>query len=74
LLKIKRNKEQFMKKYEFVHIALKNNPATNATLSEHRQVIGEYAAKGYTYKGYIPTLQGASGKTVEIDLIFETEA
>ena len=62
-----------MKNYEFVNIVLKNNPATNAFLAEHREIISEYAKKGYRYVGYIPTKQGASGKTVELDLIFETE-
>ena len=62
-----------MKKYEFVTIKVKNNPVMNATLSEHREVIDEYAAKGYVYKGYFPTLQGPSGKIIEMDLIFETE-
>ena len=62
-----------MKKYEFVTIKVKNNPVMNATLSEHRKVIEEYAAKDYIYKGYFPTLQGPSGKIIEMDLIFETE-
>ena len=62
-----------MKKYEFVTVKVKNNPAYCATLSEHRKVIEEYAAKGYTYKGYFPTVQGPSGKIIEMDLIFETE-
>lgn len=62
-----------MKKYEFVVVKVKNNPVMNASFSEHRKVIEEYAAKGFTYKGFIPTVQGPSGKTVEMDLIFETE-
>ena len=62
-----------MKKYEFVTIKVKNNSVMNATLSEHRKVIEEYASKGYIYKGYFPTLQGPSGKIIEMDLIFETE-
>lgn len=62
-----------MKKYEFVTIKVKNNPVMNADLSEHRKVIEEYAAKGYSYKGYIPTVQGPSGKIIEMDLIFEIE-
>lgn len=52
---------------------MKNNPVMNANLYEHREVIEKYAAKGYAYKGYIPTVQGPSGKIVEMDLIFETE-
>ena len=63
-----------MKKYEFVTVKVKNNPVMNASYTGHRKVIEEYAAKGYTYKGYIPTVQGPSGKAVEMDLIFETEA
>ena len=62
-----------MKKYEFVTVKVKNNPVMNANLYEHRKVIEKYAAKGYAYKGYIPTVQGPSGKIVEMDLIFETE-
>ncbi len=62
-----------MKKYEFVPIKVKNNVITSATMTEHRKIIEEYAAKGYAYIGYVPTLQGASGKTIEMDLIFETE-
>ncbi len=63
-----------MKKYEFVNVKLDNCPPGSAYLKEHRKIIEEYAAKGFVYKGYIPTHQGASGKTVEVDLIFETEA
>ena len=62
-----------MKKYEYVTIKVKNNPVMNATILEHREIIDEYAAKGYIYKGYFPTLQGPSGKIIEMDLIFETE-
>lgn len=62
-----------MKKHEFVTIKVKNNPVMNADLSEHRKVIEEYASKGYSYKGYIPTVQGPSGKIIEMDLIFEIE-
>lgn len=62
-----------MKKYEFVSVKVKNNPVMNADLYEHRKVIEEYAAKGYEYKGHIPTVQGPSGKIIEMDLIFETE-
>lgn len=62
-----------MKKYEFVNVVLKNNYVANATMSEHRQIIEEWAKKGYSYAGFIPTKQGPSGKIVEIDLIFETE-
>ncbi len=35
-----------MKKYEFVPIKVKNNVITSATMTEHRKIIEEYAAKG----------------------------
>lgn len=63
-----------MKKYEYVTVKVKNNVVKDATLSGHRKIIDEYAAKGYSYKGYIPTLQGPSGKIIEFDLIFEIDA
>ena len=62
-----------MKKYEFIGLKTDNNPVTNAFLSEHRRIISAKAEEGYCYIGFIPTKQGASGKTVELDLIFETE-
>jgi len=62
-----------MKKYDYVTIKVKNNPVMNASLPEYRKAINEYAAKGYSYKGYVPTVQGPSGKIIEMDLIFETE-
>lgn len=60
-----------MKKYEYVH--LKVGKFIGAKSEEHRQVIDEYAQKGYRYVGYIPTLQTDYGKYKEIDLIFETD-
>ena len=48
-----------------------NNKITNAELSGHRELIREYAAKGYKYIGFIPVCFGPSGKTLAIDLIFE---
>jgi len=62
-----------MKKYEYVTVKLKNNVVKDATLEEHRKVIDDYAAKGYSYAGYIPTRIGASGKIIEIDMIFEAD-
>lgn len=63
-----------MKKYEYVTVKVKNNVVKDATLCDHRKIIDEYAAKGYSYNGYIPVLQGPSGKIIEFDLIFEINA
>lgn len=62
-----------MKKYEYVTLKVKNNVVKDAVLLEHRQIIDEYAEKGFEYVGYLPTRLGPSGKVIELDLIFETE-
>ena len=56
---------------EFVRMEYDNNKITNAELSGHRELIREYAAKGYKYICFIPVCFGPSGKTLAIDLIFE---
>ena len=57
---------------EFVRLKYANNKLINADIKEHRDVINEYVEKkGYEYVGFIPTLFGPSGKTLEVDLIFK---
>ena len=57
---------------EFVRLKYANNKLINADIREHREILEEYIGKkGYTYLGFIPTLFGPSGKTLEIDLIFK---
>ena len=60
-------------KYEYVDVKLDNFAPGSAKCEVHREIINEYAAKGYRYVGYIPTHLGASGKMVRMDLIFEIE-
>lgn len=56
---------------EFVRLKYANNKLINSDIKEHRDVINEYVEKrGYEYVGFIPTLFGPSGKTLEVDLIF----
>lgn len=60
---------------EFVRLKYANNKLINADIKEHREVIEEYVSKkGMEYIGFIPTLFGPSGKTLEIDLIFKKPA
>ena len=61
-----------MKKYEYVNISI-DNFFLGSGSEGHRQIIDEYAAKGYRYVGYIPTKITPHGKIVEMDLIFEIE-
>ena len=58
-----------MRKYEYVSINIAG--FLGAGSEEHRQIIDDYAAKGYKYVGYIPTNITSHGKIIEMDLIFE---
>lgn len=60
-----------MKKYEYVSVHIGN--LFGASSEGHRQIIDEYAAKGYRYVGYIPTNISGNGTIINIDLIFETD-
>lgn len=60
-----------MKKYEYVNINI--DAIFGAGTTEHRQIIDEYAEKGYRYVGYIPTDITSHGKIMAMDLIFEIE-
>ena len=42
-----------MKQYEYVHLHIDKFFGDKS--KEHRQIIDEYAKKGYPYVGYIPT-------------------
>ena len=56
---------------EFVRMELKNNLAASATLEGHREIIQEYAEKGFSYTGFVPVSFGPSGKLLVIDLVFQ---
>jgi len=60
-----------VKKYEYVNINI--NQFLGSGSDEHRQIIDQYAAKGYRYVGYIPTDINGHGVTRQVDLIFEMD-
>lgn len=60
-----------MKKYEYVQVHI--NKFVGARSEEHRQIIDDYAARGYRYVGYIPTNITDYGKIKDMDLIFEKD-
>lgn len=62
-----------MAEYEYVELECENHKATSSSVTGHREIIGEYAKKGYIYVGYIPTKMGPSGKILALDLIFKKE-
>ena len=59
-----------MKQYEYVSVHI--GKLFGATSEEHREIINDYAAKGWRYVGFIPTNMNDYGKLKDIDLIFET--
>jgi hypothetical protein len=58
-----------MVKYEYVTI--ENEKKASGKYTKHREVIDEYAKKGFKYVGYVPTKLSAYGLVNELDLIFE---
>ena len=64
-----------MKKYEYEFVSVSMpGPLNPNPLGEHREVISQYAEKGWRYNGYIPISKTNQGNTLQIDLIFEKEA
>ena len=60
-----------MKKYEYVSLSYSSSNMVMAAMNQHRGIIDQYAQKGYTYIGMIPTEISANGCIRKIDLIFE---
>ncbi len=60
-----------MKKYEYVNV--KNAKMFTAKCYEHRQIIDEYAKKGYRFVTFIPTTLEAYGRITSYDLVFEKD-
>ena len=60
-----------MKRYEYVR--LHNSKWSGAKFEESRQIIDEYAAKGFRYAGFLPVVMDGYGRYKDIDLIFEKD-
>lgn len=60
-----------MKEYEFVSIRV--DTFTGAKSESHKEIIREYAGKGWRYAGVIPTALMNNGKLKEMDLVFERD-
>ena len=60
-----------MKKYEYVSVHI--GRFVGAKSKEHRQIIADYAKKGYRYVGYIPTVISNYGKIKDMDVVFELD-
>ena len=60
-----------MKKYEYVSVHF--GKFCGAKSEEHREIIDQYAARGWSYVGFIPTDISDYGKIKDMDLVFEME-
>ena len=60
-----------MKKYEYVKVDIQKFMGSRS--ENHREIIDEYAAKGYRYAVYIPVEMTGHGQILEMDLVFEIE-
>ena len=61
-----------MKQYEYVSVH--TGKFLGAKSEKHREIIDEYAAKGWRYVGFVPTIMTDYGKIKDMDLVFERDA
>lgn len=60
-----------MYQYEYVSLTTGGGFFIDNSSREHREIIEKYAAQGWRYVGFVPTLFSSYGGIKEIDLIFE---
>ncbi len=59
--------------YQYVPVRNSRNVWTGSgAQTAHREVINDYARRGFRYAGYVPTKINSEGQIVEMDLIFES--
>ncbi|MBQ7903904.1 MAG: DUF4177 domain-containing protein [Oscillospiraceae bacterium] len=64
-----------MKKYRYEYVRIDTGlfflvPSED---NQHREIIDEYAAKGWRYVGFVPAMQSGEGRIRQYDLVFEQE-
>ncbi len=47
---------------QYTYVTIQNEKFWGADFTTHREIIDEYAAKGYRYIGFLPTVQNDYGK------------
>ncbi len=60
-----------MKKYEFVSVYIEK--LFGARSENHRQIINEYAEKGYRFIACIPTKINGNEVIINVDMVFEKD-
>ena len=63
-----------MKTYEYATIHYKTTGIVMAGTSEHRDVIDDYAARGYRYVDSIIVEADNNARPRKVDLVFEKDA
>ena len=63
-----------MKEYIHVNVRWRMHGLAVAYVSEHREIIDQYAAQGYRFVAAIPTEMKINEFIRKMDLIFEKEA
>ena len=65
-----------MKEYEYVSVKYKmlETFTLGNGISEHREIIDDYAARGYRYVDSIVTEVDNSARIRKVDLVFEKDA
>ena len=58
-------------RYEYVNV--KNATFWTAKCFDHRDIIDEYAKRGFRFAGFIPTTIEGYGRITSYDLVFEKE-
>lgn len=64
-----------MKKYRYEYVRIDTGlfflvPSED---NQHREIIDEYASKGWRYVGFVPAMQSGEGRIRQYDLVFEQE-
>lgn len=65
-----------MKEYKYEHIKIGGTLGVGVGFIDnfqHRDVIDDYAKKGYKYVGYFPTNITSGGIITQVDMIFEID-
>lgn len=57
--------------YRYEYVSVEEKFMKNTCFWGYREIINEYAEKGWRYVGYMPTAQTREGRVYTIDLIFE---
>lgn len=63
-----------MKKYEYVSIRYRARDLIAIGVSGHREIIDDYAARGYRYVDSIITEIDKNARIRSVDLVFEIDA